>query len=298
MVSSLSEDGDDITSTAADYSRLYDLAFNAYSRLSSFGDKIEMGRILPAAATSSSISIATELREKLRNIGRNLWMTIRSHSNVFLDKSTSDSSESAIARGSSTGLVRLIAARLVLIDYISTNDPVCPTLLIQKGAGGTRQISNKLPIATPNELEFGLRSFIRAGRAILPRGDVAKVAYGALVLALECWDCINLVARGGGDGEIGTAMAAASVASKNLDDAFDGAALLPDACHSAVCTMQVHRDRVSRQVLLDLERLDQFVRDYCVQSQSDSGISLSAIQRYLPCLARVAYKVRHSSALS
>lgn len=315
MVSSLSEDGD-ITGTSSDYSRLYDLATDAYHNLSSFGNEFELGRLITPTWSSSSnnketendnqenTAISTEIREKLQTIGRNLWMAVRSHPSVFLDSTFTQVTTSnphasaendAVTRGCSTGFVRLIAARLILLDYIATKDQPFPKILNQRKGGDIRRTAT-LPIASPSELEFGLRSFVKAGRAILARGSVAKEAYGALLLALECWNCINFVARGGGDGDVSTAMTAASVASKNLDDAFDGAVLLPDACHSALLTVQTPQGRATELVLKGLKDIDKFVRDYCInavqdgEDKSDSGISLSAIQRYLPCLARVAYK--------
>jgi hypothetical protein len=186
------------------------------------------------------------------------------------------------------------------MDHITTHDQVFPSIRYIAGVNTDRRVAMP-PRASPSELEFGLRSFVRAGRSILlsDQSD-AREAYAALMLARECWECINFMARGG-DGDVNTAIAASSVASKNLDDAFDGASLLPDAAFAASNGEGVSRRNESALVIQDLSRLDQFVKDYCLSAPSTVGgddgdddngsnVSLSAIQRFLPALARIAYK--------
>ena len=271
-----------------------------------------------------STALAAQHREKLVKLGQKLWMAVRSNPTIFLDNKPSTTTTSASSsmsssaaattittprdnhknadniRGSATGFVRFIAARLVLMDHITTQDQVFPSIRYVAGVNTDRRVAIP-PSASPSELEFGLRSFVRAGRSILlsDRTD-AREAYAALMLARECWECINYMARGG-NGDVNTAIAASSVASKNLDDAFDGASLLPDAAFAASNGEGVSRRNESALVIQDLSRLDQFVKDFCLSAPSavggddvdddnGSNVSLGAIQRYLPALARVAYK--------
>ena len=322
--------------TTLDFTNLYKLATEANTSLNIVGTINEMGVIeekdskannMTTAKKSSSrkrgggrpppTALAAKHREKLMKLGQKLWMAVRSNPSVFLDNksstTTASASSSAAAttiitprdnhknadniRGSATGFVRFIAARLVLMDHITTQDQVFPSIRYVAGVNTDRRVAIP-PSASPSELEFGLRSFVRAGRSILlsDRTD-AREAYAALMLARECWECINYMTRGG-DGDVNTAIAASSVASKNLDDAFDGASLLPDAAFAASNGEGVSRRNESALVIQDLSRLDQFVKDFCLSAPSTVGgdddngsnVSLGAIQRYLPALARVAYK--------
>ena len=322
------------TTTQPDYGRLYELATEANTSLNIVGTIHELGVIDEKVKDANKSSrkrgppppaaLGAKHREKLTNLGRKLWMAVRSNPNIFLDNKSSfstaaassatSSSSAAITtprtsktaddvRGSATGFVRFIAARLVLLDHIRTQNQVFPSIRFVSGVNTDRRVATA-PTASPSELEFGLRSFVRAGRSILLADRThAREAYAALMMARECWECINYMARGG-NGDVNTAIVASSVASKNLDDAFDGAALLPDAAFAASNSEGASRRNESTLVIQDLTRLDRFVKDYCLSAPSStpcggnddndddngSNVSLGAIQRYLPALARVAYK--------
>jgi len=328
--SSNSSSSDNSNNTMPDYGRLYTLATESNTSLNIVGTINELGVVDDKANKVNKSSrkrgppppttLAAKHREKLIILGQELWTAVRSNPSIFLDNKSSPSTTSSATllsssvtittprtnknaddiRGSATGFVRFVAARLVLMDHIKTQDQVFPSIRFVAGVNTDRRVAIP-PTASLSELEFGLRSFVRAGRSILLSDRAnAREAYSALMLARECWECINYMARGG-NGDVNTAIVASSVASKNLDDAFDGAALLPDAAFAASNSEGASRRNESTLVVQDLTRLDQFVKDYCLSAPSTGGgndddddngsdVSLGAIQRYLPALARVAYK--------
>lgn len=406
------------------FDRLHTLASTAHQSLTAYGSAIEMGR-LPYIATEENsaarndVLLNDEKREKLRGMGRSLWMAVRSNPDTFRDNAPRDNthgienknchqqyhqkagldpkSNRLEATGSdrveqkhraaASGYVRAIAARLVLIEHIRTKNKITPELILfpseidaasdkdkmlnpntEPGESSPSKASpptssprpnlSPVPKASCNELEFGLKSFARAGRAVLMHGADSNAAYSMLSLAVGCWE--GMVAKAEHE-SIATASTkvsskntsplteAAESARRNLDEAFDGLALLPDAAslvsthpNASLPFIQLkidhqnmkqsddtsspspqkkkhassdneaanHTQRVGSpcHVLAQLKRLEDFVARICLcreakdtngtanefdsyTIQDAAAANLAVVQRYLPCLARVSYKV-------
>eukprot|EP00978_Attheya_sp_CCMP212_P038931 scaffold197804_cov70-Attheya_sp.AAC.1 len=128
-----------------------------------------------------------------------------------------------------SGYIRAIAAKLVLIDYMRTktisgtnsdaytNDELQGS--VNKDIPEGEMIAHAK--ATSDELEFGLRCFPRAGRAILSHSPDAPTAYHLLSLSMSFWQA--MISK---DEESGKGM---ELTTKNFDEAFDSISFLPYA---------------------------------------------------------------------
>eukprot|EP00978_Attheya_sp_CCMP212_P019884 scaffold56383_cov72-Attheya_sp.AAC.1 len=204
-----------------------------------------------------------------------------------------------------SGYIRAIAAKLVLIDYmrtktISGTNPDAHTNDELQGS-----VNKDIPEgemiahakATSDELEFGLRCFSRAGRAILSHSPDAPTAYHLLSLSMSFWQA--MISK---DEESGKGM---ELTTKNFDEAFDSISFLPDA---ASLLGGGSAARVDAKDIIGHENFDdelgspsptkkrnlstelkEFVMDRCSKRDSDSAGAMM-VQRYLPCLARIGYK--------
>ena len=287
------------------YSRLLELAATAHRRLLRYGSGVEIGlkdansNHLASSSTLSLTPTTKEERETLRGIGRNIWMTVRAYPDTFGDREDTASEEilETNDRVTSSGYIRLVAARLVLLDWIGTKSYKYPTLIPNFSTTSG---------LFPKELEFGLRTFSRAGRAILSRSTATKDAYCALLLSSQCWDALHHIRTRvlTNDEADSMTISAASIAQENIDDAFDVFLLLPDAAHGAIigtCSDQKNKESNEEYVeqspaLRELKGLESFVKTHCIEAGNEKddvvapNLSLASVQRYLPSLARTAYK--------
>jgi len=152
-----------------------------------------------------------------------------------------------------------------------------------------------------SELEFGLKCFTRAGRAMLFHSDDYSAAFSALSLAVVCWNGIrqsHVNLSNQGHNLIGDHACA---------EAFDALLLLPDCASKLIIPESEDVDvdgndwnrASSERVIIQLQRLEDFVDDQLAdpdvtestQGQNGPAKMLFAVQHYLPSLARIGYKV-------
>jgi len=211
-------------------------------------------------------------------------------------------------RGASSGFIRALACRLILIDKFHTMSRPIPALVHVRSR----------PIALSSELEFGLKCFCRAGKAILAHSEEYDVAFQILSLVVVCWDGIQASHLQEGGEEMEHDNGNGNVSRSFLGDydggeAFDALLLLPDCAAKMVsnrvdASIIVEKDvleggyhEASENVISQLQRLEEFVNKQIGIMGSEEGERASngpgihqhlfAMQHYLPSLARVAYKV-------
>lgn len=251
-------------------------------------------------------------------------MTIRSHPVVFSDAKQLQIKDKAIAGG----YIRAIAARLILMDGIQTQNLMIPSMIDSCGNDGdddcgeddendanTTSTARKL-VCSIDELEFGLKCFSRSGRALLQNAkdadfDSCLAAYSTLELANQCWDAL---AKSCGDDD-----EALQRLNQNMEEAFDAAALLPDAASLVNTSSRSTKDdeqngdnetlddvkaftSANEQQTLKqlktigspdhivklLQNLDRLVSSHSLEERNPNQIAM--IQRFIPTLARAAYK--------
>lgn len=318
--------------TMHNYSTLLSRAKYAYRSFVIFSRAIEMGEhsassSLPCDADEPKLD--PETRSKLNAFGTHYWNSIQKHPELFLDvypiqdhrsSSTKESfkqpDEIAIAsneleacRGAASGFIRALACRLILISKFHTKENDVPQLILSHGLVGTSEeltsssCHDSIPVALASELEFGLKVFTRAGKALMSHSqDHFKEAYDVLSLATVCWDGIK---RCG----------VASIEDHTCVEAFDAMLMLPDCVVKIAPTkkdtdMQNERhgqevetfEALSQRLVRHLQSLERFV-DEQLNFPGDekngktfvkSKIALFATQHYLPSLARMGYKVSMS----
>ena len=297
-------------------------------------------------------------RSKLNAFGTNYWNIIQKHPELFMDTVTTTTTTTYVSlnekkeggeddtvqvelersRGAASGFIRALSCRLILIGKLQTKDRNIPTLVKNTvkngdnhnngnascggaGVGGAAAGADFItqPLALSSEMEFGLKCFCRAGRAILAHSEEYNVAYSILSLAVVCWEGIQLsfsvdasgnarMEQGGMAIGIGVG---AGVGDYTCSEAFDALLLLPD-CAAKMVTSHGRSDvgkelgedleggyhDTSESVIATLQRLEEFVYERLgfVDSGGDvdvegSNQSLFAMQHYLPSLARIGYKV-------
>ena len=279
------------------YSRLRDAAAKAYHSLVTYGSSMDLSVELKDGGFLSEAR-----RSKLLAIGRTLWMNIRNNPELFNDVFTQDAGaggddfasyegrknmSAAIARTVAGGYVRAIAARLVFLNYIDTRCGVGrpPKLHDATSVRGDSSLSSP----SLQELVFGIKLFSRSGRAILEHDcKGARSSYDLLALAASCFDALAVMANGG-SGE------ATQWLKDSLDEAFDSVTMRANAAsllgEPNNIVEGVDHDEVvapwQTLVIRDLGRVESFVNDHCSQSAS----KFATLQRFLPSLARLCYKV-------
>ena len=311
-VSNLNMNDKDKKKINAAYANLRDAAAKAYHALVIYGSSIDLscqgeGSEAKDKSTDSVSTMSEARRSRLHDVGRNLWMTIRNNFELFNDMVGNTSSEAvgedfALFEGQKCkavagGYARVIAARLVFLDYIDTRCSIGRPPVLHDASLSDGRKSPSL-----QELVFGLKLFSRAGRAILDhnRKD-ARASFDSLSLALACFDAISMMAAGG-NGEAGDQL-------KGLyDESFEAFTMLPDSASLFGAerdkddgdTQVVRRNDVPWQklVIKSLERAESFIDNHCnvFKTKSSTAGDLSAsklatLQRYLPSLARLCYKV-------
>lgn len=199
---------------------------------------------------------------------------------------------------------------MILIDHIRTKGEEIPCLISTSNQSSAE--SNDSSSADKNfhdrndpsgkELEFGLKSFARAGRALLfynissqdtPQHSFA--AYSILDLAVQCYQSITQIAdhfdQNEGTKNVEEGKVYGELVTKNLEEGFDAMVLLTDAA-SLYKTSAVESD-VDCVVKL-LQELESFVSKIYILSNTNGSDIRSfgiVINRFLPCIARASYKV-------
>jgi len=266
---------------------------------------------------------AEQNQDKLRTTGRKLWMIVRSHPHVFRDHAVDNDKEEGHQqhRAAASGYIRAIATTLVLINCISS----MPQDLTSTTTRTLGPLLMDVTRAKLDEVEFGLKTFSRAGRAILAFATNPFAAYLTLSLAVSCWNAIAKAAQGSNIGVVAETEEELAIAKKNVEEAFDAYALLPDAASMLQLSSPDNKndwttsqymqgntlkldwcDNIgSSDHIVDLvNRVNEFVLQWCLPNmaeqkeskintgmQKNSVSSLVCIQRFLPSLARLAYKV-------
>mmetsp|Transcript_14255 Transcript_14255/g.21073 ORF Transcript_14255/g.21073 Transcript_14255/m.21073 type:complete len:1526 (-) Transcript_14255:365-4942(-) len=294
-----------------------------------------------AAATHSALTLHgrtvelstpnNEHRDRFRNVGRSIWMTIRSHPVVFSDAKQLHNKDKA----SAGGFIRAIAARLILMDGIRTHNLMIPSVIdscsseiVDVDEEGDEDDAHKQTTSarryacSTDELEFGLKCFSRSGRALLQNAndsdlDSCLAAYSTLELANQCWKA--LVKSCGDDSDEEELQ---QRLNQNLEEAFDAAALLPDAAslvnastppsnqhgeannndpkaHGAESSSISTNERVTLKqlkmigtpdhIVTLLQNLDELVSSHSMDQRNNTN-QVAMIQRFIPTLARAAYK--------
>jgi hypothetical protein len=299
-----------------------------------------MGENKMSLCESEPISIDQESRSKLNAFGTHYWNTIQKYPVLFLDTyagkdskacsregstaksdTNDESAELELCRAVASGFIRALACRLILISKFHTKGHEVPQLITSAITTETDQPASGVstPLALMSELEFGLKVFTRAGKALVSYSDEHhSEAYDILSLATVCWSGIRM----------------SNVATDEdymFVEAFDALLLLSDCAMKLSlkdtnkisqpgCTNMTGKDidcpksdqdeekgNVSSQkVIQHLQSLEEFVNnqlDLVVDERqrgklsSKSKASLLVNQHYLPSLARICYKVSSTMSL-
>jgi len=308
------------------YSKLLKHAISAHSLLIELGSFVELGNFEHGAKCAM---LEKNIRGQLNNSGRKMWLLIKNNPQLFRDHVTSvtqsedptnvnvthdgerDLAQDAKSllhimerkRAAASGYIRCIAARLVLIENIRTLKLPIPELEYK-----TNSIGREIFRPTCDEMEFGLKCFSRAGRAILTHASDPFVAYLTLSMAITCWEGIR--AYDHGDNEVSQPKHASKL---HTDDVFESFLLLVESASQVAisdvrATLPEKKGSIGspESILHHLCRLKDFVTSQRLRSVISSGgephaeektkieeasaTNLLTIQRYLPSLARICYK--------
>ena len=313
-VSVMADDPSNRKKNNAIYASLREAAIKAYQSLVEYGSCMDLSVNKPTSSDekddhdsleTDAIFLGEIRRSKLLTVGENLWMTVRSNPDLFNDMISRENDESENAKGSDDliasyeakkhqavagGYVRAIAARLVFLDHIDTRSSMgCPPSLARHAS--TMSIK---------KLGFGLKIFGRAGRAILThQKEDARGVHDLLSLAVECFNVIKNLSKSNGE--------AANELEGLMDEAFDTFFMLPNAASlfgEHLSESADTKDRVenwANLVVSHLKQAESFLKDHCNMEplsdiengeQNQSISKFATLQRYLPSLARLCYKVR------
>lgn len=291
--------------TLQNYNRLLLHSQSAHECYSKFSTKVELGDIL---SDSSSIDQAFKLdpqsRSKLNSFGTNYWNVIEKHPELFIDAPTAlgESDESISVeerklkqvRGLCSSFVRSLACRLILISRFRTLNCQVPKLVMTDSSFG-KSDSTSLPVALFSELDFGLKCFSRAGRALMhfdANEDYATVAYNMLSHAIACWEGLKLI-----DSK------KAGNSSDLYREAFEVFLLMPDCAARISCGtrdegvdeqhIQNEEYRESSKLIVhNLQSLEDFVKlSYEKEEEENKHSELYDKHHFLPSVARICYKV-------
>jgi hypothetical protein len=230
-----------------------------------------------------------------------------------------------IERAAASGYIRSLACRLILISKIRTKALTVPSLIEKEelvipeekdsSRGGSSADKNalSLPVASNGELEFTFKCLYRAGKSMmnhssptqielssLPQGYDPSAAYSTLSLALVFWRGMEHVHRTKND---------RGKKCLFVEEAFDVMLLIPDSAKlfcmknddDGTGSSEWSKDEVASLILQQLTYLEEFVKNQIPidvdESKSMNNKSLKSIQRYLPSLARVSFKVSNKIIL-
>eukprot|EP01082_Thalassiosira_pseudonana_P006929 g15028.t1 g15028 contig21:392906-399472(-) len=279
------------------YGRLFDLSASAAE---GGEDAPKAMELQDGGSTANKVYLSEVRRSRLLNIGRNLWMTIRSNPDLFNDLIAEEKDVMGSGGGGdylrykgkkyraiAAGYVRTIAARLVFLNYIDTRCSIgCPPSL----HSSLNANQGKSPAV--QELVFGLKIFSRAGKALLTHSrEDASASHDTLSLAVACFNAIKNMSHTNGE--------ASREIKGLLDEAFDAFSLLPTSAsvygENAVMTDESVEDW-SSLVLSHLKGAEAFLQQHCnvaFEGGEENSLSVSKVntlQRYLPALARLCFK--------
>ena len=318
---------------------------NAHQAMDAISQAVETGDS-SSSSLSSTVILDQGSRSKLNAFGTTYWNMIQKHPELFMDtvsddthKDDHDHSHSLIVgdvnsredapsreleqfRGAASGFIRALACRLILIGKFHTMGrpiPMLTTTAVNTSLSHNSDVTSvrSRPIGLSSELEFGLKCFCRAGRAIFVHSEEYDVAYQILSLAVVCWDGIQLSHLHEGGGEVGNGNANVSRpfgGEYECGEAFDALLLLPDCAAKMVANrvdasiIIVDKDvcqegyhEASERAIAQLQRLEEFVTEQIgimgseesERTSNSQGMQkhLFAMQHFLPSLARIAYKV-------
>ena len=199
-----------------------------------------------------------------------------------------------------------------MIDYIQTKCKSVPVIKFESGIGNSisstnqgekHKASEKLKKSSIHsyenpsgkELEFGLKCFARSGRAILfyvvsTHQDVHRyhnyAAYVNLSLAINCYATMMKLSAAEREEKQNLKM----LIHKNCEEVFDALVLLPDA--ASLYIPQKNESDTKDNIVQLLRNAENFIKNMSSSEDMDTKkFSYSVIDRFLPCLARVSYKV-------
>ena len=348
-----------------DYKVLNDEAMSAHIEFVAYSQSIELGnRSICFQETDETIDDITFLdanhRSKLCGIGKQLWSLVCANPNFFYDFVSESSSilvdkksknheresqdpiireEESLSkqklRAASSGHIRAISARLILIDSIITCHRNVPKLrfhkeqffLSTKNERSEEQSMNQsdhwqLLTKASEDLEFGIKSFSRAGRSILAHSSSPQLAYSVLSLAADCWESINEMVQinrqKNENTNEDTYDKISTIKNQTMEHAFETYMLLPDAASSTQKLLVVEQTEIiscdesnyqtkcsSDDIIRQLQRVEHFVLSHetandrpnqtlmTCESLKAGTTNLLLVQLYYPSIAQLASKYGH-----
>ena len=304
-------------SSRINYSKLLDISNSVHRSLVELGNHMELGNISIDAQSSSSAThfLDGKRRDTFISYGRKLWRLIQKNPETFCDYVNTVDPENECElttstvrnlendRAGSSGIIRAIAGRLVLMEKLSTisctNDGSLstPTLI--------RNCKDGLPSATFEEMEFGVKCFSRAGKSILTCGyEYYEATHSSLSLVLRFWEGMKMLVGT----KIGTTTSESCLISCS-EEVIASQSLLPDL----VCLMVSKKDDIECQrenceehankIIIYLKQLEDLLSSQVEQLSSECITKKSnikgdlipcklAMQRHFPILAKSSFKVR------
>ena len=294
-------------STNFNYSKLLENSISAHRSLIELGHFMELGNVSNDTQTSSRAKhfISDHSRNEFISYGRKFWNLIQKNPEIFcdhvngFDRTSSFQSSSnqdvdtitnkktlATDRAGSSGVIRAIAGRLILMEKLST---VSTTTLIRKSISD----DDAPPSATLEEIEFGIKCFSRAGKAVLNHASDSypDAAYSELCLVVCLWEGMQSLAAN----EKENTMVQSHILNCT-EEVIDSQVLLPDAA----CLQKARDDQdQSDKIVACLKSLEECLSSQfsslpsvCKKGDNDTITSdLLTMQRHLPILARTSYKV-------
>jgi len=291
------------------YANLRNSSFKAHKCLVEYGSVVDMSAREPDDDDHSingdefkenNPILGEDRRSKLMKFGKNLWIIVRSNPDLFNDIISRENGENNGGDESfislfeekkhqavAGGYTRAIAARLVLLNYIDTRGRI----------GHPPSLRQHESLTSVKTLGFGLKTFCRAGRAILtynkndPRG-----AYDSLSLAKSCFNAIQTLSKTNGE--------AANELPGLVDEAFDVFFMLPNAASifGSSSADKIGGIKWPSLVVSHLKQAETFLSEKCntiascdygelrCEARKKPGSKFVMLQRYLPSLARLCYK--------
>lgn len=251
--------------------------------------------------------------ECLCSLGRDLYSLVRDNPLAFRDSGyaqatrgsrysspnsnthhCSSQDQSKHHQGACSAYVRNISGVLVLLDCF------CYNKVKDREAGRLAEQSIILKDTTSREqLIFGLATFLRAGRSMMNYAENPSAAYDTLSLVLIFWKGLQKYHEQ--DNQM--------IDIKHIDNAFDTYSLLPDAAYLVYMSHTEEPQRIIGSpihVRKLIDDISDFLNSCCLltqrqnssptEEQQNPNMSLVSIFRFLPSLARLAYKVSEFSS--
>jgi hypothetical protein len=292
-----------LSSDVVSYERLHEVSKRAHQCVVD-----ALPNLLRSTGSPSTLSSQEASKKCLCSLGRELYSLLRDNPLVFRDSGFSLAAKESRYSGTNSNIslcrsqdpskhhqgacsayVRYVSGILVLIDCISyTNlQDVADQSIILKDTTACEQLT------------FGLATFLRAGRAMMNYAENPFATYDTLSLALIFWKGLQKYHE----------IQKQEIDTKHVDDAFDAYSLLPDAAYLVyICHTEERQIFVGSPIHVRelIDNICDFLNSCCLltlhqnssptEEQQNPTISLLCIQRFLPTLARLAYKVSKFSS--